>query len=198
MYSNEGKEEIQKAAIELLKVNMKSANKVLNIVENYLPELHKDIVKEYDNDNKREFNLSVEELNGHMVIKLPEISSRRSEHTVRLIYEDTLIRMLSDYKIHNNVSMIDDSIIIYEHIVNNSKIKDNDNYNSAEQKIILDCIVSAGIIKTDNGACCSICHISSVRNIKPCTLVHILNASVDNFLKEVTNNVTDSVTKATL
>lgn len=176
LYSKEGKQEIYKAAMELLKSNVKSINKVLNVIENFFPEEYEDVVNDYDDMVIDENDISITSFPEHVIIKLPEISSRCSEPR-RLIYEDTLVRKLTEFKVRNNLATMENAIIIYEHMVNEKcRIKDNDNYNVMEQKNILDCIVTAGIIDTDKGNNCSLCHITSVKkDIKNHTLIHVIN-----------------------
>ena len=176
MYNKEGEQELYNATKELLKSNVKSINKILNVIENFFPEDYEKVINDYDNIVVEENDISVMQSSGHTIIKLPQISSRRSE-SKRLTYEDTLARKLTEFKLKHNLATIKNSIIVYEHMVNeNGLIKDNDNYNIIEQKNILDCIVTAGIIDTDKGNNCSLCHITSVKKgIKNHTLVHVIN-----------------------
>lgn len=176
LYNKEGEQELYKVTKEILKSNVKSINKVLNVIDNFFPGDYENVINDYDKIVVEENDISITQSSGHTIIKLPPISSRCSDHK-RLIYEDTLIRKLTEFKVKHNLATIKNAIIVYEHIVNeNGLVKDNDNYNIIEQKNILDCIVTAGIIDSDRGNNCSLCYITSVKkDMKNNTLIHIIN-----------------------
>lgn len=190
LFSNEGMEELQKATIDLLKSNIKSTKKILHIVNNFFPDMHNEILKQYDNDCIKELGISISGTERHITVKLPELSKRSPEVKCRLFYEDTLVRMLNNYKVANNIETLKEVLVVYEHITSGAKIRDNDNYSVMEQKNILDCIVSSGLIDTDRGDCCSICHITTIKETAPHTVIHIIKASSNAILRIVTNGVT--------
>ncbi len=194
MLDSEGKRELQKVIAELLKQNIKSTHKVLDVINNFFPEESKNVLDEYDRINVNEYMLSVSGEREHILINVPEMSSRRSESLIRLQYEDTLIRLLSEYKVSHNIEPLKESLIVYEHLVNKGRIKDNDNYNVYESKNILDCIVSAGIIKDDEGKNCIITHMSTITDELPGTIIHVIKCNAKEYMRSVTSCVTNSVT----
>ena len=135
------------------------------------------------------FDIKVEYIDSHIRIKLPKINHRNNNYVHRLIYEETLIRILSEYRKRVNHRPIEYSSIIYEHISYDSKLRDNDNYNLSECKQILDAMVCSGLITTDNGAKCEITHITSLSNdMEEYTFLHIINIQ-DDFNYEIERNI---------
>lgn len=177
LYSNEGMEELQKTVTEMLRLNIKSTKKILDIVKNLFPDEYSEILMKYDDACIKELDLCVSGTPEHITVKLPEVSKRDSKIKCRLFYEDTLIRTLNNYKTANNLDTLKEVLVVYEHIASESKVRDNDNYNVIEQKNILDCIVSSGLINSDKGSNCSICHITTIKETEPHTIIHIMKAN---------------------
>jgi len=79
----------------------------------------------------------------------------------------------------NTGKVIDNAVIVYEHVypkdTRSDRIYDNDNYNQEECKTILDSIVDAGYIKTDDGLNCFVMHITTLGD-ELLTKIHIIES----------------------
>ena len=184
MYNNNtlfAMEQLEKELLSILRSRQKEEQKILTLLIAAFPEQKSDIYQEYDRVIEQEFDIKVEMADSHIRIKLPAIMHRKQEYMCRLLYEQTLIRKLDDFRRKHDWKEIKYSSIIFEHVVCDfHNMPDNDNYNQSESKEILDAILLSGLIAKDNGTHCSISNITTIKEgDAPFTYVHLIDVESD-------------------
>lgn len=84
------------------------------------------------------------------------------------MWEKEFTDKLGSFVRENNYKPSNRAVVIFQHVFppesRDSDVYDNDNYQQKESKMILDSIVSSGMIKGDKGTDCFIMHMASYGN----------------------------------
>jgi len=115
--------------------------------------------------------------NGHFIIIINEkMAHRKTYNNIRITYEKAILEKAAHIK--NDIAGQSDVVVIYEHVyklgIDGSKVYDNDNYNQAQCKQILDALATAGIIDNDEGLNCFIMHMATKGEADQ-TRIHVIS-----------------------
>lgn len=105
---------------------------------------------------------------------------RKVTVSANALWEKELTDKLSEFVRKTYHSSYEKSVVIYQHVFpkdcKDTDVYDNDNYQQKECKMILDAIVSAGLIKGDKGTDCGIMHTATYGDDYK-TLIHVVKES---------------------